>query len=213
MHVANNPAPPPTAWQLFRIWSTIGLQSFGGGASTSFLIQTTFIDKYRLMSMEDYIYYWNLCVMTPGINLIALTVLIGHKLRGTRGIIASLSGMLIPSALITCLLTAGFQLIQSIPAVQAILRGIIPATAGIMLVVGLRFAQPQFQQAYKEGFLRLGFTIVIITACALAIALLKFPVIPVLLASALLGMVCFTSSWRAAAPLPVENKIEDDSHD
>src|SRR5690348_16560303 len=33
--------PRPGKWQLFRIWAGIGLQSFGGGASTTFLIQRT----------------------------------------------------------------------------------------------------------------------------------------------------------------------------
>ncbi|HCJ32793.1 MAG TPA: hypothetical protein DHV65_00615, partial [Ktedonobacter sp.] len=45
---------------------------------------------------------WNLCIFTPGINLVALTVLIGRKLGGTWGIVVSLAGMLLPSAMVTC---------------------------------------------------------------------------------------------------------------
>ena len=30
---------PPGPWRLFRLWAGIGFQSFGGGASTQFLIQ------------------------------------------------------------------------------------------------------------------------------------------------------------------------------
>ncbi len=70
--------PYPTIWKLFRIWTSIGLQSFGGGASTSFLIQRTFIDKYGWMTMEEFLHMWNLCIFTPGINLVALTILIGR---------------------------------------------------------------------------------------------------------------------------------------
>jgi chromate transporter len=101
----------PGAWKLLSIWGKIGLQSFGGGATTTLLIQRNFIDIHHWMTMEDFTQYWNLCVFTPGINLVALTILIGRKLAGTRGIIASLVGLLLPSAFITCLLTAGFQLI------------------------------------------------------------------------------------------------------
>src|SRR2546430_11357795 len=104
----------PGIWKLFRIWAAIGLQSFGGGASTIFLIQRAFIDKGRWMTMEEFARYWNLCIFTPGINLVALTVLIGRKLGGTWGIVVSLAGMLLPSGLITCLLAAGFEPIQNL---------------------------------------------------------------------------------------------------
>lgn len=203
----------PGTWQLFRIWAGIGLQSFGGGASTSFLIQRTFIDTYGWMTMEEYMRYWNLCIFTPGINLVALTVLIGRKLGGTQGIMVSLAGMLLPSGLITCLLAAGFQLIQNIPAVQAVVRGVVPATAGIMLVVGLRFAQPLIQLARKEGWLRLGISAVLIAFCALTIIALKISVIPILLVTALAGMIFFTS-WRTPVEIATSRERgEEEIHD
>ena len=42
-----------------------------------------------------------------------------------------LAGMLLPSATITCLLAALFVQIEQAPAVQAVLRGVIPATGGM----------------------------------------------------------------------------------
>ena len=209
----NSQTPLPTTWQLFRIWSSIGLQSFGGGASTSFLIQRTFIDKYGWMTMEEYMRLWNLCIFTPGINLVALTILIGRKLGGVWGIVVSLAGMLLPSGLITCLLAAGFELIQHNPTVQAIVHGVIPATAGIMLVVGLRFAQPLVQLAWKEGWQRLGISVILMALCALAIIVLKISVIPVLLATALLGMLFFTS-WRKPVTIAASHELsEEEIHD
>src|SRR5213080_3178649 len=115
--------PRPSRWQLFRIWASIGLQSFGGGASTTLLIQRAFIDRHRWLSMEEFMRMWNLCILTPGINLIALTVLIGRKLGGTWGIVTSLAGMLLPSATITCLLAVTFKQIEHVAVVQAVLRG------------------------------------------------------------------------------------------
>src|ERR1700694_2961497 len=179
--------PRPSKWLLFRIWASIGLQSFGGGASTTFLIQRAFIEKHRWLSMEEFIHLWNLCILTPGINLVAVTVLIGRKLGGAWGIAASLAGMLLPSALITCLLTAGFKSGEPLQAVQAILRGVFPATGGIMLLVGLNFALPLIRRGYKEGVLYLLASCVFIIACALAVVLLKLPVIAVVLGAIFLG--------------------------
>ena len=79
--------------------------------------------------------------------MIALTVLIGRKLGGVRGIIASLAGLLLPSATITCFLAAIFQHIAGVAAVGAVLRGIVPATGGVMLLVGSNFAGPLLRRA------------------------------------------------------------------
>jgi len=198
--------PRPGKWQLFRIWASIGLQSFGGGASTTFLIQRAFIEKHKWLSMEEFIYLWNLCILTPGINLVALTVIIGKKLGGTWGIAISLAGMLLPSAAITCLLTAIFLQIENVAAVQAVFRGIIPATGGIMLLVGLNFALPLIRKGYKEGIFFLFLSGAITLACAFAVVFLKLSVIFVILGAAILGTFLFSS--KSTTPL-YENEQEE----
>jgi chromate transporter len=190
--------PIPGIWRLFRIWASVGLQSFGGGASTVFLIQRTFIEKHRWLSMEEFMHLWNLCILTPGINLVALTILIGRKLGGVWGIVASLAGLLLPSAAITCLLAVIFKQIEQLAAVQAVLRGVIPATGGIMLLVGLNFALPLVRKGYKDGVLYLLASSLLIIACALAVILLKVSVIVVILGAVVLGALFF--SPRSAPP-------------
>jgi chromate transporter len=198
--------PRPGKWQLFRIWASIGLQSFGGGASTTLLIQRAFIEKHKWLSMEEFSHLWNLCILTPGINLVALTVLIGKKLCGSWGIVVSLAGMLLPSATITCLLAALFIQIEHVAAVQAIFRGVIPATGGIMLVVGLNFALPLIRKGSKEGFFYLLVSGILIFACALAVIFLKLSVIIVILGAAFLGTLFFSS--KSAPPLLEEEQGE-----
>ncbi len=191
----------PDAWLLLRIWGLIGLQSFGGGASTLFLIQHEFMDKRAWLTQDEFNRLWSLCLMTPGINLIAVTVLIGRKLCGIRGIIASLAGLLLPSATITCLLTAGFQLVEHSRIVQAILQGVIPATAGIMLLVGLRFAVPLLKQGRVEGLHKLSLSVVLIATITVAIIILQVTIPLVLLFAALVGAAFFSS-----ASLPVSRE-------
>jgi chromate transporter len=198
--------PGPGKWQLFRIWASIGLQSFGGGASTTLLIQRAFIDKHKWLSIEEFMRLWNLCLLTPGINLVALTVLIGRKLGGAWGIAVSLAGLLLPSATITCLITVGFSSIQHLPVVQAILRGVVPATGGIMLLVGLNFALPLIRRSYKEGILYLLASGVLIIAYALAVILLKLSVIVVVLGAAFLGALFFSS--KSDVPLLQQEQKE-----
>ncbi len=196
--------PRPSKWQLFRIWASVGLQSFGGGASTTLLIQRAFIEKHNWLSIEEFTHLWNLCVITPGINLVALTVLIGRKLGGVWGIVVSLAGLLLPSATITCLLAATFKQNENQAVVQAVLRGVIPATGAIMLLVGWNFALPIIRRGHKEGVLYLLGSSVVIIACALAIILLKISVIIIIPGAAFIGGLFF--SPKPASPLSTKEE-------
>lgn len=186
----------PSTWDLFRTWAGVGFQSFGGGASAQFLIQQAFIEKHGWITREEYLHLWGLCVFVPGINMLSFTVLVGRKLGGVRGIAASLGGLLIPSAIITCLLAALFRHIEGVSAVQAVLRGVIPATGGVMLLVGLNFARPLLRRAYTEGYAVLLVSGLFIALCALVVIILKVSVIVVILGAIVLGALVFTPRKR-----------------
>jgi chromate transporter len=194
----NLQSPRPGAWNLLGIWTSIGLQSFGGGASTTFLIYRIFVEKRGWLLPEEYNRFWNLCVMAPGINLIGMTILIGRKLGGVRGMCASLGGLLVPSAAITCLLTAGFVGVERFPATQAILQGVIPATAGIMLVVGIKYAQPILKELRAEGTWPVIIGLALVLLSTLAIILLQIAIPLVLVGTALLSILLFNKAPRTA---------------
>lgn len=191
---------PCSLWRLLRLWAGIGLQSFGGGASTVLLIRRTFVDRRGWIAVDEFAHFWNLSQFTPGINLLALTILIGRKLGGVGGIVMSLAGLLLPSATVTCLLTAGFEVVQHSPILHAVLRGVIPATAGIMGVVAAGFIQPLIHRARTEGGRSLTLSFATVLSTALAIILVKLSVSVVLAGAALLGTVLFTP--RRGTPEP-----------
>ncbi len=176
------------AWALLRVWGAIGLQSFGGGASTVLLIQRTFVERRAWITAEEMNRFWGLCLLTPGINLVALTVLIGRRLGGARGVAASLAGLLLPSVAITCLLTAGFKLVQHSAVVHAVLRGVIPATAGIMGLVALNMAWPIVKTARREGARALAISLALMLCATLALSALRLPVAVVLIGMAALAV-------------------------
>lgn len=208
----------PGSWQLLRIWCGIGLQSFGGGASTSYLIYRIFVEQRNWLLPEEYNLFWNLSVMAPGINLLGMAVLIGRKLCGIRGILVSIAGLLLPSAAITCLLTMGFLSVAHFPATQAMLRGVIPATAGVMLVVCIKYAQPLLKEIKAEGLVRLGMGLVVSIATLLAIILFQVAIPLVLLGAALLSVILFTrpvtrSTMSDAIPQVTVSKVAEEAHD
>src|SRR4051812_17220439 len=83
--------------RLAWIWFLIGLQSFGGGSATLFLIRRAAVEQYQWVSPEDFTRDWALVQAAPGINLLCITILIGHRVAGFLGGLASLLGLMLPS--------------------------------------------------------------------------------------------------------------------
>lgn len=110
---------------------------------------------------------WALAQISPGINLIKLTVLVGHGLRGWAGILAAVSGLLLPSGLVTVLMTAGYGAIREQPLVAAAMRGVLPATIGLSLAMSIQMARPIARLAHQEGPARLIAHLVILAGAAL----------------------------------------------
>jgi chromate transporter len=119
------------------------------------------------MTETEFVRTWALAQISPGINLVKLTALIGYKLRGWAGVITAMVGLLLPSGAVTVLMTAGFSIIRNQPLVQAAMRGILPATIGLSLAMGVQMARPLLTQAHLEGSFRLSAHILVTAGAAL----------------------------------------------
>ena len=148
--VTDTGGPSPRLLEILGTWFSIGLQSFGGGSITLYLIHQACITRGWL-SEAEFAKVWALVQISPGINLLKLSGVIGFRLRGWPGLLAALAGLLLPSATITVLMTAGFAAIRDLPAAKAALRGVVPATIGLSLSLAAQMAQPPLAHARREG--------------------------------------------------------------
>lgn len=161
--------PPPRLVEILATWFGIGLQSFGGGSITLYLIHQACITRGWL-SEAEFAKAWALVQISPGINLLKLTGVIGFQLRGWPGLLAALAGLLLPSATITVLMTAGFAAIRDLPAARAAMRGIVPATIGLSLSLAVQMAQAPLARARREGRLSTIIHVALLAAAALLFA-------------------------------------------
>ncbi len=189
--VAPDPLPIGSVWQIFRIWLLIGLQSFGGGATTSLLIRREIVNKRNWFDQQTYNEMWALCNLAPGVNLFAFAIIIGNRLAGLPGAFACLLGMTLPSAIVTTLITAGFTSIQNWPPLQAMMHGIIPAIIGISFVFVVQFALPIIKQSWSEGKGSLAMNLVWASLCAILLGIFKLSAVLVLIGSAIAGALIF----------------------
>jgi chromate transporter len=198
-------SPSPLA--LLLVWIGIGAQSFGGGTATFYLIRQAAVVRHRWLADEELTRYWAICQLAPGINLLGLTALIGWQLAGALGVALSLIGLLLPSVAITVLLAAFYVGIRELPVVQAALRGVIPATIGLGLLMSIRMARPLLAASRRESRASLLISCAIIAGGALLFALLRPPVLAVLWAGGAAGAIA--AWWRGQADR--RQKTEDES--
>jgi chromate transporter len=180
-----DPPAPPSPWHLFGTWLLLGAQSFGGGSATLALIRRTLVDEKAWIDDDAFSGAWALSQLAPGINLLALTVLLGRRLDGARGIAVCLLGLLLPSTLITLLLTGFYAHVRHSLIVKAALHGVVPASVGLGLLTAWQLVRPPLVAAHRRGRLALG--LVLLLGSALAMALFRPPVVLILLGAALLG--------------------------
>jgi chromate transporter len=192
-----SPISPPS-WLLLRVWFGLGLQSFGGGGATLTLIRRAMVEQRCWMSDDEFSRDWALCQVAPGINLLGLTILIGRRVAGARGVFLCLLGLLLPSVTVTVFLTALYAHIRDSRLVQAALRAIIPASVGLGLLTAYDIARPPLAASRREGggSYLFGLLLIVGSGAALLLAGSRLSVV-LLLAAA--GALSALAHWRRAA--------------
>jgi chromate transporter len=182
--------------KLLSIWLSIGLQSFGGGAATLYLIRRAAVEQHAWLSDEEFAHYWGICQIAPGINILGLVILIGWRVCGVLGIALALLGLLLPSAAITVALTALYAGMKDQPLVRAALRGVVPATVGLGLLLIYGMARPPLHASRREGRGSLALSVAVLLGSALLVGLAQVSVLATLWGA---GALVALMQWRRAA--------------
>lgn len=189
--------------RLVWIWFMIGLQSFGGGSATLFLVRRVTVEQYHWISPEDFTQDWALVQAAPGINVLCFTILIGRRVAGFWGGIISLIGLMLPSVALTIVMTALYADLRDLPVVQAALRGVVPATVGLGLVLSAKMMAPILSSGRRQRGWILPVYIVIIAGSIAVIYLWETSVVAILCGAGMIGGLSqwlYSSRTKASRP-------------
>lgn len=167
-------------WAVLRAFAGIGMQSFGGGATTLSLMRQVCVETHGWVTDEEYSQYWGMVQIAPGINLLGQTVLIGNRVAGLRGAFVALGGLLVPSVVITLAITAAYATIRRSSVVAAAVRSVIPATVGVGLVLAIQMLRPAVEASHRDGRYSLVLSVLVILAAPVLLAWAEVPAVLVL---------------------------------
>ncbi len=187
--------PPPTAAptspaDLFISFTVLALQGFGGVLA---VVQRELVEKKRWLTREEFIEDWAVAQIMPGPNVVNLAIMLGDRHFGWRGAGAALAGMLTLPLMVVLALALLYSQMAGHPAVAGALRGMGAVAAGLIVATGLKLLP-----ALKTNPLKPALCAALGAACFIAIAVLRWPLLPVLLV--LGGLGCW-QAYRRLAPL------------
>ena len=182
-------AQPNSLTDLFVSFTLLALQGFGGVLA---VVQRELVEKKRWMTREEFIEEWAVAQIMPGPNVVNLSLMIGARYFGFKGAMAALAGMLAAPLVIVLLLALVYAQFAGHPGVQGALRGMGAVAAGLIAATGLKLFG-----ALQKNVLGLTLCITLGVLCFIAIALLRLPLVYVLLG--LGGMACAVA-YKKLAP-------------
>lgn len=185
------PAPvarPSSPRDLFVTFTLLALQGFGGVLAVT---QRELCERKRWLTHAQFVEILSIGQVLPGPNVVNVALIIGDRYFGWRGAFAALAGMMTLPLAIVLALTATYVEFAQVAAVAGALRGMAAVAAGLIIGTALRLA------ASLRGTPIGGVAAVALaTASFVAVALLRWPLVWVLLA---LGAVGTAWAWRRIA--------------
>jgi chromate transporter len=169
-------APHPTLGELYRGFFHTGARGFGGVLPWA---RRMLVEERGWLTAAEFTDLFSLCNFLPGPNTVNLSIIVGARFHGARGALTALAGILTLPLVAVLTLAALYGRFGQLPGVDAFLRGLGAAAGGLVLATGLKMAAPLLARPRAVAFLLVTFA---------AIALLRWPLIPVLFTLAPLSM-------------------------
>ena len=118
--------------QLFWTYLKIGTFTIGGGYVMLSMIEREIVERRRWIEQDEFLNMIALAQAAPGLIAVNSAIFIGWRIGGWRGVIATVLGALLPSFLIILAIAMLFQDYKDYPAVEAVFKGIRPATVALI---------------------------------------------------------------------------------
>lgn len=124
---------------LFITFCNIGALSFGGGYAAVQLTKEQTVNVQHWLTMEEFAQIVAISEMTPGPLALNAASYVGAKQGGAAGAVTATAGVIFPPFCITSLLAFLYAKYKDCWVIDALLKGIKPIVAGMIIAVAVSF--------------------------------------------------------------------------
>lgn len=136
---------------LFLAMVRSGLVGFGGGPGSVPIIRAEVVDNYQWMGNEEFAEVLALGNTLPGPIATKLAAFIGYKQAGLMGAVASVMGMVLPTAILIILLAKVYATYKDSPRIGGMMKAVKPVVVILMLQVAFEIGQKAFPDIITYG--------------------------------------------------------------
>jgi chromate transporter len=180
---------PQSRADLFWSFNWLALQGFGGVLA---IVQRELVEKKRWLTLDQFAEDWAVAQIMPGPNVMNLSLMIGGRHFGWSGAACALAGMIAAPVLVVLLLAALLGQWADAPTLQGAMRGLAAVSAGMIASLSLKMLR-----ALRAHVLGKVACASIAVATFIAVAVLRLPLIAVLLG---LGTLSVVLTYRLTPP-------------
>ncbi|MGB8816541.1 MAG: chromate efflux transporter [Rhizobiaceae bacterium] len=180
----------PSFSEATKVFTKIGLLSFGGPAGQIALMHRVLVDEKEWLEEKQFLHALNFCMLLPGPEAMQLATYAGWLLHGVKGGLMAGLLFIVPGFFVMLALSAAYVFLGDQSWMAGLLFGLKAAVLALVLEALLRVSK----RALKDGF-----AYALAIAAFIAIALLKLPFPLVVLAAALAGVLRHQFATGAAS--------------
>ena len=118
-------------WKIFSVFAKIGAFTIGGGIPMIAAIKSELVSR-KWLNDEDFLDIITLAQTAPGLFAVNISILTGHKLRGTKGSIVATIGSCLPPFLIILAVAMFFTSFKDNEYVIRAFKGIRPVVVALI---------------------------------------------------------------------------------
>lgn len=175
---------PRSPADLFRAFNRLALQGFGGVLPVA---QRELVENQRWLSKAEFVELLSIGQVLPGPNIVNMALIFGDRHFGWRGALASLAGLMVAPLTIVLVLAVLVRQGADSPMMVDALRGMGVVAAGLILSTAAKL-----WGALRTNVMGMAACIAFVIATAVAIGLMRWPLVGVLL---VLGPLGYATAW------------------
>lgn len=128
-------------FQIFWTFFKIGPVTFGGGYAMIPLIEEEVVENRKWLKMDDVTDIFALAQSVPGAIALNASIFIGHRIRGVKGSIAAMLGILLPTFIIVLSLGMLYMLIKDHPMVEAAFTSVRTTILALIVYAAIKIGK------------------------------------------------------------------------
>jgi chromate transporter len=146
-------------------------------------MHTALVERRGWLDEKEFSSALALARIMPGVNIVNLAILIGHRLIGCNGAVAAVAGLLVGPSLVVIAAAIIYGRFAGVMIVDVSLAGTAASAAGLLIAMGVKSGG----QIVRGGLASKGRTahgvgtIVVLVATFVLVGVLRLPTVPTVL--------------------------------